>query len=276
MSDPTVIRDIGEKDLAALYSGVTRDLQGTATTHNAGDLFNKANAESTRLHNFAEDTIARIVSGKKPSADDPKPEAVTAALLSPRKLKQGGSHLEALNAELPDVRAQLAAAHLHDIANPTGANPPPVGKNLLNVWGKMSPEAQAALLPPSARARMNALAGVSRRLASLPAPKASSASHAATGLGLGTALAAAGAGVNHLMGGHPLGLETLAELAGGSSTIGALAGGAKNRVLSTLANSPAVARYAASLPPGWVLPPSLQAAGGAWTGEEGGNGLEGR
>lgn len=273
MSEPSIAPKAGALNLQAMYAGITQDLSRVAKAYGAGDLFAAANAESTRLHGFAENLLSNVV-GNKAGRGNPNPEDAAHYFLNAADLKRGGSDLKLLQSELPQSTRELAAAHLHGIANPSGANPPTVGKNLLNIWDKMSPEAKAALLPPSGLRRMDALAGVSRRLLALPAPRSGSTAHAGTGLGIGAALSAAGAGINHLLGGGHLDPMTFIEMAGGASTLGAVAGGTKNRVLNTLANSPAVARYAASLPPGWVLPPSVSAGLGAEVGEEGGNGLE--
>lgn len=250
MSEPSIAPRAGAKNLTTLYAAITQDLGATAQAHNAGDLFSAANAESTRLHSFAENIIGKMVSGKTPSPqNDPVPEKVAGDFLNPARLKKGGSDLATLNSELPDVTNELSAAWLHQLTQPkTGT----VGGGLTKTWAGVSPEAKAALFPPAVRSKLEALNAVASRLGSLPAASPPS-SFAAHGGGIGTLLSLAGGGAYSHLTGHPIGLENLAEIAGGSGLFGSALGAARNRVLATAANSPLAARFAATPAPAWLL-----------------------
>lgn len=274
MADPSIAPKAGAQNLSAMYSAITQDLSRAAKAQGAEDLFAAANGESSRLHDFAENLVGKIVNSKS-DRGDPLPEKIASQFLNPTALRRGGSDLENLNSEMPDVTKELAAAHLTGAVNPKGASPPTVGANLVKTWSTMSPQAQRALVTdPRIRARLDSLSGVATRLGALPT-KSGSGSNAGLGATTAAGLAAAGSGLLHwLAPEHAPGLQTMLEAMGGASSLGAAGGLAKNSLLSGLANSPTLARYAASLPPGWVLPPSVTGSLGAWSGEQGGNGLE--
>lgn len=129
MANPKVLRDTSEKQLAALYASLTKDMKSAAAGQGAGDLFDQANAESSRLYNIASGPMARIVKSAKPTSADPTPESVAKRLLSAGKT--GGTDLQTLREQMPWAVDNLAAAHLR--AEGTG-------------WMKLSPEAKEALL----------------------------------------------------------------------------------------------------------------------------------
>lgn len=129
MSNPSIIKSIGQQNLSALYSGITQDLGTTASALGAGDLWQAYNQESSRLYNFASGPLSKLISTENPALETIKPEDAASRLLSAGK--KGASDLGALRAEVPDAVDELAAAHLR------GAQP----------WEKLSPEAKAALVP---------------------------------------------------------------------------------------------------------------------------------
>lgn len=130
MSNPATIRDVGQQNLAALYGAITADMRGVAAQAgpDTAKAFDAANAQSTKLYDFAQGPLAKVIGGKAPSADDPLPEDAARKLLAGGKA--GGTDLAALSAAMPDATKQLAAAGLR-----------------LGHWQGLSPEAQAALLP---------------------------------------------------------------------------------------------------------------------------------
>lgn len=142
MANPQTVKDIPQTNLAHLYAALTQDMQQTAASVGASDVFNAANAESTRLYNLAEGPVAKVVSGPKADlANDPAPEAVASRFLSGGK--RGATDLAALRTEIPSAVDELAAAHLTS----TPQN-----------WAKLAPEAQAALIPDKAvRDRVSSL-----------------------------------------------------------------------------------------------------------------------
>lgn len=136
MSNPTTIRDVGQQNLARLYSSVTQDMRN-AVGQSGGDgalaAFDAANAESRRLYGIAQGPLARVIGG--PTADvrfDPAPGKVAAGLLAGGKT--GDRDIAALASEGLPV-GELAAAQLREA---------PAG------WSKLSPEAQATLVPDTA------------------------------------------------------------------------------------------------------------------------------
>jgi len=123
VGDP-YLRPLGQENLARMYKGITADLQNTAGVNGASDLFNNFNAESTRLHELAEQRIEPIV-----TAADPE-KAFDIAM---RGSSKGGSNLAALRATLPgNAVDEMAAAHL--LQTP-------------KKWTTLSDEAKAALVP---------------------------------------------------------------------------------------------------------------------------------
>lgn len=266
MSDPSIAPKAGQQTLKAMYSAITQDLADTAKANNASDLFSAANAESTRLHSFAENIGDQMVSGKTPSPqDDPRPEDVYNSFMNSAKLKRGASDIETLNTELPDVTRELAAAKLRQVANPERGT---VGKSLASYWNTLSPEAQSALFPPAAQERLSALARIGQRLGEVPtlAQPAPGASNMTIG-GLGAAGAALAAqGALHYFGKYNPSIVELLELAGGASTAGSIGGAIRNRAARAIANSSLLAPWAAGRPVGNA---ALLAAGGGALGASG-------
>lgn len=132
MANPKVLNDVGAQNLSRLYATLTSDMRGAAAkvSPEALSAFDAANEGSTRLYGIAEGPISRVVSGARPSAEDPAPEAAARSLLSGGK--SGASDLATLRLEIPQGVDELAAAHLR--TNPAG-------------FAKLAPEAQSALVP---------------------------------------------------------------------------------------------------------------------------------
>lgn len=129
MSNPQAIKDIGQQNLSMLYASLTDDMRRVATQHGAGAAFEQANAASRSLYGKAESVFGQLVSGTKPSlADDPLPGKAAQGLLS--RAQRDATEVQTLRDEIP-----AAADHLAAVAVRTGQ------------WSKLSPEAQAALIP---------------------------------------------------------------------------------------------------------------------------------
>jgi hypothetical protein len=93
LADPRTVRDYGSQNLNHLYGALSGDLHSAAESVGAGDLFASANAESTKLYNFAQGPLAKVIAGKTADVSaDPAPETVAA------RLRAGSSDL----AELAD------------------------------------------------------------------------------------------------------------------------------------------------------------------------------
>lgn len=145
MTNPVIIKDVGEQNLARLYAGLTSDMRGAAKELGAEKLFDEANEASRALYQFAEGPIGKIVRGPKPSAEDLAPEVVVSRLLAGGK--KGASDLEALRTEMPDIVGELASAGLR-------SHP--------KFWSELSPEARKALVPDPSHSKALDLAETAR------------------------------------------------------------------------------------------------------------------
>lgn len=135
MSTPKLVEEIDPRNMRRLYGAISQDLNDTATAVGAQDLFNTANAESTRLHLLAQNPMSRIARGTVEHGNDPNPEAIANTLLN--EGKRGGTSLSALREEVPDAVNELGAALLR-------TNP--------RLWKNLAPEAKEALaVDPSLR-----------------------------------------------------------------------------------------------------------------------------
>ena len=138
MSNPATIRDVGQQNLAHLYSSITQDMRGSAAANGGPDAlsaFDAANVESRRLFGIAQGPLARVIGGPTPDIRfDPAPGKIASSLLSGGRV--GDSDLVALKSEGLPI-GELAAAQLRE--DPSA-------------WQKLSPEAQGTLIPdPNAR-----------------------------------------------------------------------------------------------------------------------------
>lgn len=270
MSNPSVVNDIGAQNLKHLYASITGDLSATAKAQNALPEFAAANAESTRLNSFKDGTLGQIVKGKTKDSSDPIPEKAASILLSPGKLQQGGSVLESLNTELPDVTSELASARIREMAGMKNPDIPSdtVAKGFVRAWSALSPQAKDALvLDLPTRARLDGAYQVAQRVAGT---KPSTG-----GVGLGHVAAPfvgleAGREIGGLVG-HAMGMASNSLVPGeAGSLVGALAGAvlpsAGRLVRNRLSNSPWLAQLAAgqspSLLPGQTPGLSALAASG--------------
>lgn len=139
MKDPELVSKIGESNLQALYKAVTADLTKTAKGAGAEDVWKAFNEGSTKLHNFATNTLGKVISATDKAQESINPEEVATALLS--GAKKGGSDLAALQRELPGAVSELTSAQLVQ-----------GGK----AWNSLSKEAQAILVPDKVqRAALN-------------------------------------------------------------------------------------------------------------------------
>lgn len=133
MTNPKIVNDIGRQNMDALYKALSEDMRTAASnvSPDALDAFNSANAQSTALYGFAERNLGRIITDANNPMLDPRPEDVAKRLLVGGR--RGGTDLAALRAEIPEGVDELAAAHLR--LNPDARE-----------WGRLSPEAQEALV----------------------------------------------------------------------------------------------------------------------------------
>lgn len=137
MSNPQMIKDVGEQNLSRLYATLTADMKSTASgvSKEAATAFDSANAESKRLYDLAEGPFSKVISGPRKSAEDPNPEDIATRLLSGGK--KGATDLAALRAEVPKGVDELASAHIRS--------------DFEKGWKALAPEAQNALVPDAGK-----------------------------------------------------------------------------------------------------------------------------
>lgn len=213
MGNPSITKDIPAQQLAALYGALSEDMKAAAGRAGVGAEFEAANKTSKELFNFANGTVGKIVAGQSETAKDP-----LAGLAARRLLTTGetdGSQLAKLRSEMPEVADELAAAHL---------------QSRPERWNKLTPSAQAALVPdPALRGK---IAKATADLAAPPTSQSVGAHTMQSVLGLLSGKAGAEIVSNHL--GIPIN-ELYAELLGTAAP--QLARGAKS-----LASNPGLLR----------------------------------
>lgn len=130
-ANPKVVKDISAQQIDGLYKAITQDMEASAkaVSPTALELFQAANKESSRIYQFAEKTIGKIIAGATESSKDALPENVAVKLLGAGR--KGASDLAALRAEMPEVVDELGAAFL---------------RSPKLEWGKLAPEAKEALV----------------------------------------------------------------------------------------------------------------------------------
>jgi hypothetical protein len=145
-----ILRDIGQQNAAALYAGLSKDLEAAATKAGATEEFAAANSETKRLYDIAQGPVSKIVASKsRDLANDPKPEEAAASLLAGGR--KGDTDLAALKAESFPV-GELASAALRDPAKAekwmTGLSPEAretlLGGEAPNLEGAFKERADAA------------------------------------------------------------------------------------------------------------------------------------
>ena len=133
LADPTTVKDIGQQQLSRLYAAITGDMKATAKGAGAEKLFEEANSASTKLYDLAQGPVAKIVASPKAAlAEDAGPGAVVQRLLT--AAGKDNVELAALRAEMPEAVDQLGAVAIRQ-----------------GHWEKLSPEAQALLVPDAER-----------------------------------------------------------------------------------------------------------------------------
>ena len=246
---PSVLSQIGAQNIDRLYAAVTADLGEVAQANGAGDLFTTANARSTELYNFAENTVSKLISGPKPGAD-PKPEDAAAKILAGGR--RGGTDLAALRANIPSAADELASAQLrlHGLEDPESLGSV-VSSKFPQRWATLSPGAKRALFPdPGQRAQIDAAARVALRAREMGGGKTMTAGHALESLVGGTMGGALG-----VLGSHFGGLP-FSDLEAGAA--GELIGNLTPYALTTgrniAANNRLLAYLAAASRPGYAFP----------------------
>ncbi len=139
MKDPELISKIGESNLKALYKAATADLTATAKANGAEEVWKAFNEGSTKLHNFVDNTLSKVISSTDKVQESIKPEDIATALLNGGK--KGGTDLAALQAEMPGAVSELSSVQLVQGSK---------------AWNSLKPEAKAVLVPdPAQRASLD-------------------------------------------------------------------------------------------------------------------------
>lgn len=263
MGTPSVVEEIGPSNMNRLYAAITADLKSAATNVGpaARDLFDQANAETTRLSNFAKDTISRFVKKPVPTAGEPDPEAAAGSFLSATATRRGATPLQDLATELPDVAREFGSMNLRQMlgTDKPGILPDkPASGTFVRSWESMSPEAKAALYPdPAARRSLDSLYTVAKKVSQAKPGAPLMQGHAlevTAGTLFGEHL---GLLASYLLGHHGIGTEAAAGA--GSAIIGGTLPLAKG-LASRLVDNPLAARYAATQPPGFAFPGQVPSA----------------
>lgn len=250
MANPKLVQELGAKNTSALYAALTTDMRSAAGVAGAGNAFDTANAESTRLYNIAEGPMSKVISGPRASADDPNPENVAKSLIVGGKT--GASDLSALQSEIPDGVKHLSAVAIRQLglSDPTTADSI-VSNKFMSNWRTMSPEAKAALVPDAAmQNKLEAAASVQGNVSSLPkgGGKPSTPAMIAFGQG-GAALGVLGDfALNHFL---QQGASLAGEAVGGATgeLVGNVTPWLRESLRSKLANNALMARLAGAAGP---------------------------
>lgn len=180
--DPGLVPTVSKAALNRLYASLSEDMKKAAENAGVGPLYNAANAESTRLYNFADMLNSKVISSKNPAMETIAPEKAAMNILS--TAKAGDTTIADLQQEMPEAVKELAAFKLRDmaLANPGTQNA--AGNSVspgtfLTDWGKLSPEAKATLFPDKVmRERIDNLAfiaeGIKKTLATSNTSKTAS------------------------------------------------------------------------------------------------------
>lgn len=159
LENPELISDAGGTQAKQLYGALSQDMQNTAQLSGnpkAVSLFNAANDYTRTGHQFIDNVLSGI-NGKGIAPEDAANFALSGS-------KAGGSTLEALREQMPNGVDQLAAAKLRmaskalpGVQNAEGtATSPSRFLTEMGGGGKLSPEAQTALIPePEDQAMLN-------------------------------------------------------------------------------------------------------------------------
>jgi len=152
MANPKLIPGADQSTIKGLYRALSSDIGTTASANGASSEWDSFNQGSNKLYSTAEGPMSRVASDINPTNDTINPETAATRLLSSGK--KGGSDLQALRTEVPTAVDELAAGHLR-------TNP--------GLWPKLSPEAQAALIPNESHRAIvdSATRGGAKPLASL-------------------------------------------------------------------------------------------------------------
>lgn len=141
MSNPSLMKGIGEQNLERLYKGLSQDLGAAAKGQGAEDLWNAYNEGSTALYKFANGPLSNIITSTERAAETVAPEAAASWVL--RNGGKGGTVLQQLRDEIPEGINEVGSAALRNPA----------------LWGKLAPEAKNALVPERAQMVDELLAG---------------------------------------------------------------------------------------------------------------------
>jgi hypothetical protein len=111
MGVPDIAQSVGDKQLGAMYGGISQDMKVSAKANGAGDAFDNANAVSTAGHAFIDNTLSKIIRSNNPAQETVLPEKATDAILG-----GGDTTLQGLRSEMPNAANELAAYKLRDMA----------------------------------------------------------------------------------------------------------------------------------------------------------------
>lgn len=129
LSDPKILNSVGDSNLKQLYGALTQDIRGALKPIGLDQEFDAANAASTHLYDFAENTVGKIVKSVKEDGSSIDPEVIGNRIMALGA--KGGTLLANLRQHMPEAVNEMASYMLRT-----------PGK-----WDKLAPEAKEALIP---------------------------------------------------------------------------------------------------------------------------------
>ena len=139
--DPTLKNLLGEDNVDAIYSALTKDLGATAKSLGAESEWQNYNNGMKSLYNFRDNVLSKIVTTADKAQERIRPEDAATALLD--QGKKGATDLAALQAKLPGAVGELASAQLHQGPE---------------AWNNLSEQAKNVFVPdPAQKAQLDRL-----------------------------------------------------------------------------------------------------------------------
>lgn len=177
LANPQIVSDMPQAALKQIYGGLTNDMKTAAggVSPDALDAFNTANAATAAGHSMLDDHIGPILQATTPEQ---------AAQYAMGQARTGGTRVGALATALPSAAGDMGAYALRNAAT-NNESPTALANALAGRRPMLSPEAQAALFPPSAQQNISDLTATGRAMQPLEKDLANSptATHNARGPG---------------------------------------------------------------------------------------------
>jgi hypothetical protein len=106
-----LVSTLGQSSIRDLYGGLAGDMETAANNAGVGRQYAEANAFSSRMKTFQDETLSKAVSGKNQNLETVSPDEATEALLN-----GSSDDLTRLRANIPEAADALAAYKLRQLA----------------------------------------------------------------------------------------------------------------------------------------------------------------